>query len=257
MSQSGVRVLTWNVQHASASRAGRQVSWLTRVDADAIVLTEVSAGAAGDVTARQLRDAGYRVHLPDPGDDRYRVLLAARGVLDPVQVDIAVSPHRFPLARVKQASGFEFALTGVYVPSRGSAPFRNVAKRAFQHSVTTCLPGLAKTLPSLPVIVAGDLNVVEPGHIPHYSVFGAWEYDFYRSFAEAGFVDAFRLKHPDLIDHSWLGRPSADGTRNGYRFDHAFVSAAHRNMVHECRYQHRPRNNELSDHSAMILTLAS
>ncbi|WP_228811960.1 hypothetical protein, partial [Nocardia otitidiscaviarum] len=42
-----------------------------------------------------------------------------------------------------------------------------------------------------PVVITGDLNVVEPGHVPHYRVFGTWEYDFYRAFAASGFVDVF------------------------------------------------------------------
>jgi hypothetical protein len=45
------------------------------------------------------------------------------------------------------------------------------------------------------VFVAGDLNVVEPGHIPHHSVFGDREHDFYRSFVGAGLIDAYRALH--------------------------------------------------------------
>ncbi|OBF66241.1 hypothetical protein A9X06_06905 [Mycobacterium sp. 852002-51759_SCH5129042] len=252
-----VRVLTWNVQHANAIRARKQVSWLSRVDADVVVLTEVSAGASGDVTARWLREeAGYVVHLPESGADRYRVLVAAKGIIDPVETATAVMPHRFVTVRVKPPTGTLFTVAGIYVPSRGAKHERNVAKRAFQDAVTGILPTLAdQSLPVGPCVITGDLNVVEPGHVPHYRVYGGWEYDFYRSFAANGFTDAYRLLHGEQIEHSWFGRPSADGLRNGYRFDHAFISSEHRHLVRECAYQHRPRVNGLSDHSAMILTL--
>ncbi|NKY87545.1 endonuclease/exonuclease/phosphatase family protein [Nocardia veterana] len=251
-----VRVLTWNVQHANTLRARKQVSWLSRVDADVVVLTEVSAGAAGEVTAQWLREAGYAVHLPQPGADRYRVLVAAKGITDPVETAIAVMPHRFVTVRVKPATGALFTVAGIYVPSRGPKHERNVAKRAFQDAVSAALLALTEQCtPVGPCVIAGDLNVVEPDHVPHHRVYGAWEYDFYRSFAANGFIDAFRLLHAERTEHSWFGRVGADGERNGYRFDHLFIDSDHRHLVRECAYQHRPRLNGLSDHSAMTLTL--
>ncbi len=104
-------------------------------------------------------------------------------------------------------------------------------------------------------MIAGDLNVLEPDHDPRYPVFGEWEYDFYRAFGLAGFDDAFRIKEPSAMDYSWFGRPSADGERNGYRFDHAFVSRAHHRAVVACRYDHSVRTAGLTDHSALTLTL--
>jgi exodeoxyribonuclease III len=98
--------------------------------------------------------------------------------------------------------------------------------------------------------VAGDLNVVEPGHQPRYPVFGIWEYDFYRAFAAAGMTDAYRACHPDDAGHSWYGRGG-----NGYRFDHAFITSAHAWLVRDCGYLHGPRLQGLTDHAAMTLSL--
>ena len=117
------------------------------------------------------------------------------------------------------------------------------------HALTSALPGFTARF-NAPVIVAGDLNVVEPGHIPHHAVFGEWEYDFYRSFAGAGLADAYRLLHPDEAAHSWYGRSG-----EGYRFDHAFITASHRAHVRDCRYLHEPRQHGLTDHAAMILAI--
>ncbi|MGH3721759.1 MAG: hypothetical protein ACRDRI_23515 [Pseudonocardiaceae bacterium] len=106
------------------------------------------------------------------------------------------------------------------------------------------------------MVVTGDLNVVEPDHDPRYPVFGPWEYDFYRSFTQAGFTDAFRITHPTGMDYSWFGRSSGNGQRNGYRFDHIFVTAAHAGAIRDCRYLHAIREGGLSDHAAMTLTLS-
>jgi exodeoxyribonuclease-3 len=117
--------------------------------------------------------------------------------------------------------------------------------------VSTYLAGLATAFGNGPVVVAGDLNVVEPDHQPHYSVFGDWEYRFYADFARlGGLVDAFRELHPARVEHSWFGRGG-----NGYRFDHVFVTHQHRRQLRACRYLHEPRLAGLSDHAAMAATL--
>lgn len=253
-----VELLTCNVQRASVSRVCRQVAWLVGSGADVLVLTEVSAGESGDVLAHLLRGSGFGVLLPRPSaNDLYRVLVACRDA-EPAGVDVGVGSmgHRCVAARVALPAG-EIGLTGLYVPSRGPKDRRNEYKRAFQERVAAVLPRVEVALDvSGPVVIAGDLNVLEPDHDPRYPVFGEWEYDFYRAFGRAGFDDAFRVREPNGMDYSWFGRPSADGERNGYRFDHAFVSRAHRAAVVACRYDHSVRTVGLTDHSALTLTLA-
>ncbi len=259
-SPAQVRILTWNVQHATASRTRQQASWLATSDpADVLVLTEVAAGQSGQLLAGWLAEFGYTVHLPDPDEhDRYRVLLACRtGVLDIVETGVRVLPHRCVAARVTLPT-IEIGVVGLYVPSRGPKEKRNVAKRAFQNAVTAALPELINRLnASSPVVITGALNVVEPDQDPRYLVFGPWEYDFYRAFAENGFEDAFRIRQPEGMDYSWFGRRLGDGQRNGYRFDHTFVTAAHRDRSRDCCYLHAVRENGLSDHAAMTLTLTA
>lgn len=250
-------MLTCNVQRASVSRTRRQTAWLVDSGADVLVLTEVSAGESGDVLAQLLVDDGFGVMLPKPsGEDRYRVLVACRGgELTGVDVGGGSMGHRCVAARVALPAG-EIGITGLYVPSRGPVARRNQDKRAFQECVMTLLPTIEAALevPG-PVVITGDLNVLEPDHDPRYAVFGEWEYDFYRAFGRAGFDDAFRVIEPTMMDYSWFGRPSAEGERNGYRFDHAFVSRAHRTAIVACGYDHSVRTAGLTDHAAMTLTL--
>lgn len=101
------------------------------------------------------------------------------------------------------------------------------------------------------MIAAGDLNVVEPGHIPHHAVYGEWGYDFYRSFAAAGLTDAFRALRPTAAEHSWLGRSG-----QGYRFDHAFVTARYGAQVLRCGYDRGPVEQGLTDHAVPVLVFS-
>jgi exodeoxyribonuclease-3 len=99
----------------------------------------------------------------------------------------------------------------------------------------------------MPAVLAGDLNVLEPDHEPHYRFFAPFEYDFYRGLSTThGFVDVFRHVHPAAMEHSWVGR-----TGDGYRYDHAFCSRSLIGAVASCGYLHEPRNDGLSDHSAL------
>ncbi|MGH8897826.1 MAG: endonuclease/exonuclease/phosphatase family protein [Egibacteraceae bacterium] len=249
---SQLRLLTWNVQHAAPTRARRQAAWLAGCDdADVLVLTEVRDAPGGQALIQALGEYGYQVIVPDSSDGEYLVVVAARvGGLEALPVRLGHLPARFVAARVTLGA-HTVGVVGLYVPSRGPQERRNEDKRAFQQAVSAQLPRLATDLGRGPIVVAGDLNVVEPEHQPHYAVFGEWEYRFYTDFAAHHVVDAFRALHPAAVEHSWSGRGG-----NGYRFDHAFVTGQHRGLLRASRYLHQPRLEGLSDHSAMTVTLA-
>lgn len=246
-----LRLMMMNAQHSSPGRARRQADWLAAQEgADIVVITEVSSGPGGDSLASSLTERGYHsIVAPPSGIRDYRTILASRdATMEAAPSGVGVLPHRAPAATVT-AGGQQIGLLGLYVPSRGPKERRNEDKRAFQAAVTQVLPGFLARFDG-PVIVAGDLNVIEPGHRPHYPVFGSWEYDFYRSFAAAGMTDAYRARRPSDAGHSWLGRGG-----NGYRFDHAFITSAHAWLVRDCGYLHEPRQQGLTDHAAMSLAL--
>jgi exodeoxyribonuclease III len=249
-----VGVITWNVQHAAADRARRQVAWLAAHDhADIVVLTEVTGSGTADVLVEALHARGYDVSLADGDGTDYRVIAGSRTGRLTVVTGLAGTclPHRLMAVRVDTPGRTPLSVIGLYVPSRGPQAKRNVAKREFQGSVADLLPRLASYLGSdAPIVIGGDLNVVEPGHMPHHAVFGAWEYDFYRAFGQAGFVDCFRHLNSHALDHSWFGRSGA-----GYRFDHLFITSEHTGLLAGCAYLHEARTGGLSDHAAMSVLL--
>jgi exonuclease III len=247
-----VRLMVFNSQHAAPGRARRQAAWIAAQDnADLVVVTEVGAGPGGQVLMEALGENGYSpVRACKPATPDYRAILASRGpALISIASGIGVLAHRGPAAALN-VGGQTVGLLGLYVPSRGPQQRRNENKRAFQDAVATALPRFLAQFCGL-VIVAGDLNVVEPGHRPHLPVFGAWEYAFYESFLEAGMTDAYRARHPDACEHSWFGRSG-----NGYRIDHIFVTRQNAAQVRSCGYLQAPRQLGLTDHAAMTLTLA-
>jgi exodeoxyribonuclease-3 len=242
-------VVTLNVQHAAAGRAHRQIDWLAELAAtDVVVLTEVPADSSAHVQA--LAEHGYSVASSDGGGDLQTLVASRAGSISQVPFYTGRMGYRFTATRVDLPDGRALGVVGLYVPSRGPQHRRNEDKRSFQNDVTAALPHLADAYGLIPVLVTGDLNVVETGHRPHHEVFGAWEYAFYTSFATNGLTDAFRHHQPDLVDHSWFGQSG-----RGYRFDHMFITAGHTGIVTSCRYLHEPRTSGLSDHSALAATI--
>jgi len=251
-STTQLRLLTWNVQHSAPARARRQAAWLaSQPEADVLVLTEVKDTPGGRTLVQALGEHGYHTIVPSGAGGDYLTVVAAREhALEPLPVALEVLPHRLVSARVTTGSR-PASVTGLYVPSRGPKERRNADKHAFQQAVSAYLARLATISDNGLVVVAGDLNVVEPGHQPHYAVFGDWEYRFYSDFTKrGGLIDAFRALHPSRAEHSWFGRGG-----NGYRFDHIFVTRQHRPWLRGCRYLHEPRIDGLSDHAAMAVTL--
>jgi exonuclease III len=84
--------------------------------------------------------------------------------------------------------------------------------------------------------------------VPPCDLFADHDYDFYRSFGDAGLVDAYRHVQRDGADVSWLG------PKGGQRLDHAFLTARYVDRLTECRFDHTTRSLGLSDHSALMLT---
>jgi exodeoxyribonuclease-3 len=199
---------------------------------------------------RALVEHGYSVASADITGDLQTLVATRAGSISQVPFYTGCMGHRFTATRVDAPDGQTFGLVGLYVPSRGPQHRRNEDKRAFQDDVTAALPQLIDAYGLIPVLVTGDLNVVETGHQPHHRVFGRWEYDFYTSFAANGLTDAFRHHQPDLVEHSWFGLSD-----RGYRFDHLFITASHTGIVTSCRYLHEPRTSGLSDHSAIAATI--
>jgi len=250
MAASGFSLLTFNIGNPSEERARRQLAWLADRDEHVLVLTETKASSGCQLLADAFAAAGYHVSFPVPKPGDYGVMLISRikARPDPFGDAVGYLPTRAAAITVPCLGG-PVQVIGAYVPSRDAGLEKTERKQKW---LAACRAALAARDPGLPAVFLGDLNILEPGHQPHYPFFATFEYDFYRALvAEHGFVDAFRCLHPDEIEHSWVGR-----TGDGYRYDHAFCSAALGAVIADCSYLHQPREDRLSDHSALTARLS-
>ncbi len=239
-----LKILTMNVGNPSLQRAEKQLEWLAQRFDDILVLTEMNTSRGCDLLADRLAGVGWDVRFLRPPEGERGVLIASRVRLDPRGEDLVdYLPARAEMATV---AGGLAEIIGVYVPSRDGSLPKTERKRMFLDSLSRAIGDSAT--PS--GVVIGDLNVLEPEHRPHYPWFQAWEYDFYNDLLAAGWIDAYRLLQPSAMEHSWVGHEG-----DGYRYDHAFVSAELAQRVASCVYLHETRELKLTDHSAMALEL--
>jgi exodeoxyribonuclease-3 len=238
-----LHLCTLNINSPSPARAQRLVDWLAATSCNALVLTEVQAGPACDLIRTTLDAHGYHLQAtPGWRDQRFHTIVAAKGFrLDAVQP--AGFDPRITTVDLTSAGG-TIRLVGVYAPTNGMTPDSSHRRRVFQQQFTTYLADIFH--PKMCVI--GDLNVVEPRHQPHLSNFEDHDYAFYRGLLDLGLRDAYRSCHPDGADHSWISPRFGS-----QRLDHALLSEP--TPLTSCAYEHTPRLQELTDHSALQLVV--
>ncbi|GAA3808909.1 endonuclease/exonuclease/phosphatase family protein [Sphaerisporangium flaviroseum] len=247
----GIRALTVNIGNPSVARARRQLVWLARQDVDVLVLTETKASAGCELLREAFTRAGYHVTGAVPVGGGYGAMILSRL---PVEVDtltdaITYLPERVASIIVSTPAG-PLRIAGVYVPSRDASPGKIERKQRF---LDTFVVAAGKAAAEMPLVLLGDLNILEPDHRPRYGFFRPFEYDAYRGLVDGGLVDAFRHLHPSVDEYSWVGK-----TGDGYRYDHALVCTALARHVTSCVYVHACRTGPeaFTDHSGMALQLA-
>jgi exodeoxyribonuclease-3 len=246
--RNGLTILCWNIGNPSVQRADRQANWLTKVSPDIIVLTETKASDGCSLLKRHFRSfLGYTVLEPPLTPQEYGVMILSR---EPIrmtnfQTHVTYLPERVLSVRLS-THGTEIEIIAVYAPARDSSPIKIERKQTFLRNLKAALQGA----PVPGRMICGDLNLLEPNHVPRYAFFEDWEYAFYKDLQEFGFADAFRYFHPYAREYSWVG-PAGDG----YRYDHCFVTHDVLSRLKECYYLHEPRLGKLSDHSPLVVEL--
>jgi exonuclease III len=241
-------VLTVNIAAAARPRAEALLAWLAARDDDVLVLTETSGGAGTAYLLDRFRQAGWlALHAADLAGERRTAVLSSLPATPRPELTAASTPAGRAVA-LTLATRPAVTVLGVYVPSSDRAPEKVTRKRGF---VTTLLAAI-DALPSQDrdhLVLAGDYNVVARDHQPPYRGFLDFEYALLDDLAERGLVDA----HQHLAPTPRSQLDGAGGRRLPVRFIHtgSQLQAAIRGGA----YLHEPREQRLSDHAAVTVTL--
>ncbi|HEV7585606.1 MAG TPA: endonuclease/exonuclease/phosphatase family protein [Solirubrobacteraceae bacterium] len=251
-------VVSWNLA-GRVKRLGEQAERLAELDADVICLQELT-GSTLPRWRQLLADAGYAVEHPDApsSSERARPLFVLSACRQPArQVPVADVPWPERVLALELGDGCE--VVNVHSPI---SPKPELAKVRTHRAVY----GHLAHAESRPRILCGDLNTPRREH-PDGTVwtfardrYGRLRPDRGEEWDEAellllrdlgphGFRDAFRTLHGyERREISW----GWQRWKGGYRLDHLLVSGL---TTTECRYEHRWREEGLSDHSALVARL--
>lgn len=277
-----LRLLTWNILHGGGSaRLPEIVLALISHAPDVVVLTEYRTTTGGQIRG-VLADHGWEHQAcSDPPGRRNGVLLASRFPItpEPPRQDCPV-PERWVRAVVRPPGcsvGAAVRVVGVHIPDDSRPRER---REAWKHLVDE-----ARTRRDEPVVVLGDLNTGRHYLDEEEATFSCTQR--LGELATLGYVDAWRAMHPQRREFTWYGlppitfapkhlrHPRDTGTRTldarnasrerpkdrsgravrGFRLDAAWVSPVLATRVREAFHSHREREQRLSDHSLVIVTV--
>ncbi|MFD9734635.1 endonuclease/exonuclease/phosphatase family protein [Umezawaea sp. NPDC059074] len=249
-------LLTVNIGACSLDRARHQLRWLTQRPEQVLVLTETKATAGSHFLAESFTAAGYAVTFPEHANGELGVMIVSKvpTTPDPLGAAMDYLPAR-AVGVVLDTTDGPLRVVGAYVPSRDATLDKTERKKTW---ITRFHAALDATATDAPLLLLGDLNVLEPAHTPaHRGQFAPFEYDFYTGLTTRhGLLDLFRHLHPDRVEHSWARRADL-----GYRYDHAHGSPALAERIEACDYVHETRTpaadgSRLTDHSGLAVRVS-
>lgn len=254
-----LKILTLNIGNPSLERAKKQVKWIEQRNEDIFILTETKMSSGCLYMAEYFEQYGldifsyqsekrYSVFFPKSQTGDLGVMIISRW---PIKKEYSIfEKNSIYYSRVAFCEVLyhekKYSILGTYIPSRDRSEFKILRKKNF---CVYLLEYINHIRNKENLILGGDLNIVSRKHIPHYSTFYNWEYEFYDSLCEK-FVDSYDKIHPNEKGFTWIGR-----TVNGYRYDYIFVSYELEKQIYNCNINSETRELSLSDHAAVILEL--
>lgn len=116
-----------------------------------------------------------------------------------------------------------------------------------------------------PVIIGGDFNVAledrdiwNPAGYRGIAIAAPAAREIMQQWLDAGWVDAWRTRHPDEIDYTWYGYRGRDtvGNKQGLRLDYFLCNRAAAQMIKSCEIDIEPRlADKPTDHCGLALVL--
>jgi len=142
----------------------------------------------------------------------------------------------------------------LYVPgsTSGSRSLpRGHVKRRFWDAVLSA----AEARINQPFMFVGDFNTglhwVDEREKTFFSA------DQFERLSTTGWVDSWRYFHGERLEPTWYSVLKGGVRGNPFRIDHAFVSPVLLPRLRDCRYSHSEREENISDHSILLVELAN
>ena len=225
-----MRIISYNVNGIRAAIKKGFIDWLKTDPADVICLQETKAQNS-DIDVKELEKLGYHHHWYSAQKKGYSGV-AVFSKIKPDKV-ILGNGHKESddEGRVIQLDFGDIRLINAYFPSGTSGDIRQDFKYSWLKEFTAYLEKLKKKNPK--IILCGDYNIAheeidihDPKGNKNSSGFLPDERAWMSDFLKRGWIDTFRVFHPEPHRYSWWSQrfPSVRLNNKGWRIDYITVT---------------------------------
>ncbi|MDP1662334.1 MAG: endonuclease/exonuclease/phosphatase family protein [Phycisphaerales bacterium] len=237
-----LRILSLNIRHGGGKRIERLISAVAEQQPDVVLLSEVRISSVERICAGLAERGLTESHWTDIERGINGLLaLHKTGVAQSLGTLDETLPHRGHRLLLK-AHGVH--LLGVHILSQSTD---KVAKQAQWDR----LLARVDSMNGEPWLVMGDLNTGDASDRPASCPPFTGERCFVRLIGEVG-ADCWRLHHAGKSEGTWYSH-----TGNPFRLDHAVCSRPLLKLITRCDYVHSLRTEGLTDHSGLIVEVAT
>ncbi|MCW5799921.1 MAG: Exodeoxyribonuclease III [Nitrospira sp.] len=267
-----MRIATWNVNSLKA-RLEKVMWWLDRAKPDVLLMQETKLADA-DAPVEAFTQAGYE--LAHHGEGRWNgVAIASRCGIGNVITNFGepLRPARStdtgddePLAEARMLAADCGGLRIICI----YAPNGREVDSPFYHAKLFWFDKLARWItqtraPHTPCVIGGDFNIApqdldvwDPAACLGGTHVSERERQAFERIVNVGFVDAYRLRHPELGRYTWWDYRAGHFHKNiGMRIDHLLVSAPLKDRLLWAEIDRAARKGKPlpSDHAPLVIDL--
>ncbi len=226
-------ILSWNIRQGGGSRLTKIVKAIESIKPEVLALSEFRNNKSGLQLRTSLLRLGYRYQVVSHADQD--VNSACLFSLYPCSSSLfpkcdETYDHNIVCGRMPA-----FDIYSVYFPHKK------------KHKLFEFLTE-GELQADQPAIIVGDYNTGK--NFIDQAGNSFWYSEQLAALEKKGYADAFRHMHGDKKEYSWFSHQG-----NGYRYDHTYISESLLPFVSECKYLQQWREDGLSDHAPMLLTL--
>jgi exodeoxyribonuclease-3 len=251
-----MKIISWNVNGLRALEKKDKWNQVFEFDPDIICLQETKAHP--EQLSEELRSPlGYHAFF-----DHSKLRKGYSGVAiyskeKPEKVEYGLGIKKFDEeGRTLVAYFKDFVLLNVYFPNGGGGDDRLTYKLEYYDEFLKFIEKLKKQGKS--VIFCGDVNtahneidIARPKENENHTGFLRIERDWIDKLSIYGWIDTFRMLHPDKVQYSWWDMKTFARDRNiGWRLDYFFVSSDLKNKI---KHAEVLENIFGSDHCPILL----
>jgi exodeoxyribonuclease-3 len=256
-----MKMVSWNVNGVRAAAKKGFLEWMGSVDADLVFLQETKAELEQLPREVLAPPGGWTGHAFHSGSKRGYSGVAVYWKRPPDEIYEGLGIDEFDAeGRVIGVRYGDVVIYGNYFPNGGQGPERVDYKLRFYDAMLARMKELRRQ--GRHCIVTGDYNtahqdvdLARPKQNSGVSGFLPEERVWIDRYLDEGWVDTFRLLHPDATDRYswWSWRQNAKAKNLGWRIDYWMVPSALAEGVRTADIDPAP---DASDHAPVSLDLA-